>query len=127
MNSQKLSTLTDDVKGVKKSLIAMLLDENPNKTELAKGLLASSALINGLHKFNSEKYTEAFEVWKSDAISGNEDSTFAIHAARKVLTKRIERSQKTTDKVKLQEILTQAPDISITNGKYELVEDNKTL
>lgn len=125
-NSEKLTNLTNDMKRVKESLIAMLLDENPNKTELARKLLASSALLDGLDKFSSKKYADAFLIWESAAKSGNEDSIFAIYAARQALRQKIMKLQESLPRAELESVLSEAPDVLVADGKYTLKEDRGT-
>ncbi|MEH6650508.1 MAG: hypothetical protein V7707_10835 [Motiliproteus sp.] len=125
-NSERLVDLTSDMKGVKESIITLLLDENPNKTELVRKLLTTSALIDGLDKFNSMKYADAFVTWESAAKQGNEDSTFAIFAAREALLQKMIDIQEPEKRREFEVILREAPNVNFADGKYTLKHDKDT-
>ncbi|ENA2728433.1 TPA: hypothetical protein ACMDX1_004404 [Vibrio parahaemolyticus] len=81
-NGEKLTGLESEMKGVKESLIVLVLEDRPNKIDLATKLLSNVTVIEGLDEFKEKNYESAFSLWSEAALNGDESSAFAIYAAK---------------------------------------------
>ncbi len=119
-NGEKLAGLESDMKGVRESLIALLLDERPNRTELATKLLSNVSVMEGLEAFTNQNYVSAFSVWSDAALEGDEDSTFAIYAAKVKLSDQIAVLPEGEQREKLIEVVNWAPEVEKQGENYVL-------
>jgi len=122
-NEEKLTSIGDDVKSIKKSMISLLLDENPNKTTIAIDLLSNAKFIKGIKNFKAGKYEGAFFEWGAAAMEGDRDSLYAIAVANETLRNRLEEMKLSKEeKNKIKVTLNNAPKINEKNGVYYLVK-----
>ncbi|HBH7918968.1 TPA: hypothetical protein ACN306_004924 [Vibrio parahaemolyticus] len=119
-NTEKLTELESDMKGVRESLIALVLEDSPNKTDLATKLLSNVSVIEGLDQFNEEKYDSAFTLWSESALRGDESSAFAIYAAKVKLNEEVVTLPEGEKRDRLIEALKIAPEIIKKDGEYML-------
>ncbi len=105
-NDARLKTVSEDIKGIKRSMIAMLLDPRPNKSEILKGLLSDATFSEGVKKFKAGNYTAAYQAWGASASSGNRDSVYAIVVATDLLEQKVQSaSLSAEERTKIQDAL----------------------
>jgi len=120
-----MSALRSDVKGLKRSMISLLLKDNPGAAAAAKEIIADATLVNGIGSFNAGKYQEAFAIWRQSAETGNEDSIFAMAMAKKSIEARLKDPMlDTASRIELEAVLRTAPDIQ-ENGGFYLIHKGK--
>jgi hypothetical protein len=105
-NDTRLKTVSEDIKGIKRSMIAMLLEPNPNKSEIIKGLVSNASFSEGINKFRAGNYAAAIQAWGSSASSGNQDSLQAISVATAILKQKAQAANLSTEeRTKIQKAL----------------------
>lgn len=116
-NEEKLSTQAEqlgkirgDLAEIKRSLISVLLDEDPNKSEIIKGLVSDYQTLQGIERFNAGNFDGAFAVWVSSAQRGSKESVAAIGAATAALKAQVsDISLPPEQRQKAQSALSKAP------------------
>lgn len=119
-NNEKLTNLESDMKDVRESLIALVLEDSPNKIDLATKLLSNVTVIEGLDKFNEQNYESAFTLWSESALRGDESSAFAIYAAKVKLKDEIITLPEGEEREKLMQAFKIAPEIIKQDGEYRM-------
>jgi len=120
-NGEKIDDLEKGVRGVKESMIALLLEEEPNKSEMVTKLLSkNSPLIDGLGEFADKNYISAFSVWSDAAMKGDTYSAFAIHAAKVSLVKKIESLPEGREREELEFVIKSAPEVEEENDTFQV-------
>jgi hypothetical protein len=103
---------------IKRSLISVLLDKDPNKSEIIKGLVSDHNTLQGVNNFKAGNFDGAYAIWSKSAQQGNTESAFAISAANSILkAQATDFSLPPATRAKAQAALSQAPRVKINNGK----------
>jgi hypothetical protein len=103
---------------IKRSLISVLLDKDPNKSEIIKGLVSDHQTLQGIESFKIGDFDSAYATWSKSAQQGNTESAFAISAANSILKAQVKDfSLPPATRAKAQAALSQAPKVKISNGK----------
>jgi hypothetical protein len=58
-NDVRLKTVSEDIKGIKKSMVSMLLDSKPDKPAILKDLLSDATFSEGVNKYKAGNFTGA--------------------------------------------------------------------
>lgn len=124
-NGEKLTGLESEMKGVKESLIALVLDDRPNKTDLATRLLSDVSVIEGLDEFKEQNYHSAFSLWSEAALKGDESSAFAIYAAKIKLNDEIKVLPVGEERENLLKAVSFAPEVVKEGNTYILSAQEK--
>ena len=88
--AEELKSMHGEVKDIKKSFIAFLLDANPNKSEIIRGLVNDAKTLEGIDRFRAGRLEDAYAVWTKSARQGSVESAYAIAAANAALKQQIE-------------------------------------
>lgn len=120
-NEEKLITVGEDVKSIKRSMISLLLEEKPNKSSIAKDLVSDADFIKGIKNFKNGKFQNAYTAWKASALNGNRDSVYAIAVANDALKIKLAKHILTDkEKENITEALKTSPKVNEKNGIYYL-------
>ena len=120
-NDERLTAIGSDIKSIKKSMVALLLDEKPDKSSIAKDLISDAKFLKGVESFKAGNYENAYSIWQASALKGNRDSIYAIAVATESLKQKLNnKSLPDPERKTIEMVLTNAPDIKEKNGVYFL-------
>ena len=123
--SEQLGQIRGDLTEIKKSFISLLLDKDPNKSEIAKGLVSDFRTLQGIDRFKAGQFEAAYAMWVPSAQQGSKDSAFAIAAANAALKHQAsDPSLSEEQRVKAQAALTGAPLIEFHEGSFRVRPSN---
>lgn len=118
-NDERLSVVGSDIKSIKKSMISILLDEKPDKSDIAKELISDSGFIKGVEKYKAGNYENAYAIWEDAAEKGNRDSVYAIVVANESLKDKLNISSiSKTERENIETVLKNAPVVIEKHGIY---------
>lgn len=120
-NEERLTAVGNDIKSIKKSIIALLLEDKPDKSSIAKELVSDAKMLKGVESFKAGNYENAYSIWKASASKGNRDSVYAIAVANESLNQKLNnQSLPDPERRTIETVLKNAPDIKEKNGVYFL-------
>lgn len=124
-NEERLAVVGSDIKSIKKSMIAILLEKKPDKYSIAKELVSDTNLLKGVESFKAGNYENAYSIWRASALKGNRDSVYAIAVANESLRQKLDsQSLPDPERETIEMVLKKAPDIKEKNGVYVLEKGN---
>ncbi len=124
-NEEQLTVVGSDIKSIKKSVIALLLEEKPDKSSIAKELVSDAKVLKGVESFKAGNFENAYSIWEASALKGNRDSVYAIAVANESLKQKLHsQSLPEPERKTIEMVLKNAPDITEKNGIY-LLEKTK--
>ena len=89
--SEELRSVHAELRDIKQSFVAVLLDKNPDKTKIIERLVSDSRALQGAQLFEQGQYQAAYAIWRPAAKQGSKDSALALQVATAAL------KQKATD------------------------------
>lgn len=120
-NEEKLLVVGEDVKSIKRSLLALVLDAEPDKSSIAKELVSDATLLKGVESFKAGEFRQAYEEWEAAARKGDRDSVYAIAVANDALRLKLERTDLSeAQRREIRSALQVAPKIREEDGVYVL-------
>ncbi len=123
--SEQLGQIRGDLVEIKKSFISLLLDKDPNKSEIVKGLVSDSRTLQGIDQFKAGQFKAAYAMWVPSAQQGSTDSAFAITAANAALKQQVsDASLPQEQRIKAQAALVGAPMVEFSNGSFHVRPKN---
>lgn len=99
-NDVRLKTVSEDIKGIKKSMVSMLLESKPDKPAILKDLLSDASFSEGVNRYKAGNFTAAYEAWKASAASGNRNSLYAIDVATDLLEEKAQSPNLSDEELK---------------------------
>lgn len=118
-NETALTRFGEDVKSIKRSMIDLLLDDNPDKTDIAKKLLGSAQVLQGVQSFNAGNFEAAYQNWEIAAEAGDQDAVYAIRVAKESLREQLANPEiSESQKAELKKALETAPDVEMESSVY---------
>jgi len=119
--SEQLGQIRGDLAEVKKSFITLLLDKNPNKSDLVKGLVSDSRTLQGIEQFKSGQFESAYAIWAPSAQQGSKDAAFAIAAANATLKQQAsDTSLPAEQRERAKAALAKAPSVELHDGTFHV-------
>lgn len=119
--TQQLGEIRSDLADFKKSFISLLLDKDPNKAEIVKGLVSDTRTLEGINRFKAGQFDAAYATWVSSAQQGSKDSAFAIAAANAALKQQVSDASLPQDqRTKAQAALAEAPIVEFHVGGFDV-------
>ena len=79
--SEGLRSVQAELKAMKQSFVAVLLDKNTDKTKVIQGLVSDARTLQGAKHFAAGEYQEAYAIWRPAAELGNRDAQVAMAVA----------------------------------------------
>lgn len=123
--TQQLRQIRGELTEIKKSFISLLLDKDPNKSDIVKGLVSDSRTLQGIDSFKAGQFEAAYAMWVPSAQQGSEDSAFAIAAANAALKQQVsDVTLPQGQRVKAQAALAGAPQIEFLDGSFRVQPRN---
>src|SRR3990167_759836 len=120
-NEERLTLVGSDIKGIKRSMVALLLEDKPNRSSIVKDLVSDAGFLKGVESFKAGDYENAYSIWESAALNGNRDSVYAIAVANDSLTQKLHNeSLSEPERKAIETVLMKAPDIEEKSGVYFL-------
>ena len=117
----QLGQIHGDMTEIKKSLISVLLDKDPNKSDIIKGLISDRQTLQGIDSFKAGNFEGAYTVWTSSAQQGSTESAFAISAANAALKAQVtDKSLPAEKRAKAQAALSHAPRVENRDGETHI-------
>jgi hypothetical protein len=117
----QLTAIHGDLAGFKKSFISFLLDKDPNKSEIIKGLVSDTRTLQGIDQFKAGQFQAAYAMWLPSAQQGSRDSAFAIAAANAALEQQASDASLPQDQRKEAEAaLADAPLVEFHAGSFDV-------
>jgi hypothetical protein len=127
-NEVRLATVGEDVKSIKRSMISLLLEDAPDRAEIAKDLVSSSSTIEGIESFKVGDYEKAYKIWGAAAKSGDAEAFYAIKAAKEALLKKSESADIPDSKRKeFIHALELAPEIKEESEGYKIFHSERDI
>lgn len=83
--SEQMHSLRVELRSIKQSFVAVLLDKNPDKTKIIERLVSDTEALKGAQLFERGQYQAAYAVWAPAAKQGSRDSALALQVATAVL------------------------------------------
>ncbi|WP_165662547.1 hypothetical protein [Oceanimonas sp. MB9] len=124
-NESRLSSMSDDLKGIKRALIRISLKTSPNDPSIAEDLLSGTPLQKGIEYFTVGKFPAAYATWKNAAATGDGDSAFAIATATAELQEKLKDPKLApSERSLVQAALRSAPEVIELNGKFIIKPSN---
>lgn len=124
-NDERLTVVGSDINSIKKSMVSLLLDENPDKPSIVKDLVSDANFIKGVESYKAGKYKNAYSMWEESASQGNRDSVYAIAVANDSLKEKLQSTSLSEQERKdIETALISAPEIKKQDGIY-LMKDTK--
>lgn len=125
-NETRLATVGEDVKSIKRSMISLLLEDEPDKAGIAKDLVGSTELLEGVESFKLGNYEEAYSTWESAAEAGNRDAVYAIAVANDALrVKAANPSASESERDEIIRVLEMAPEVKEESGVYTFPQSKR--
>ena len=125
-NESNIAIVGEDVKSIKRSMISLLLDEEPDKSSIAKDLVSDAKFLKGIESFKSGDFKNAYAAWESSALKGNRDSVYAIAVANDALKIKLMKEElPEIERERISKILKSAPNVKEKNGMYVLSPNGK--
>ena|SRR5690242_3852063 len=119
--SEQLGQIRGDLAEIKKSFISLLLDKNPNKSDIVKGLVSDSRTLKGIDQFKSGQFDTAYAMWLPSAKEGSKDAAYAIAAANAVLKQQAsDVSLPYEQRNKAHAALAKAPTVEFHDGTFHV-------
>jgi hypothetical protein len=89
--SEELRLVRAELRDIKQSFVAVLLDKDPDKAKIIERLVSDARAIQGAKLFEQGQYQAAYAIWVPAAKQGSKDSALALQVATAAL------KQKATD------------------------------
>jgi hypothetical protein len=118
-NEARLATVGEDVKSIKRSIISLLLEDEPDKASIARDLVRSTEFLEGVESFKQGNYEKAYTTWESAATAGDRDAVYAIAVANDTL--RLKAANPDISESEREEIIRAleiAPEVEEESGLY---------
>ncbi|MDN3555525.1 hypothetical protein [Halomonas maura] len=120
-NKSRLTIVGEDVKSIKRSMISLLLEDDPGKSGIAKDLVGSTQFLKGIESFKAEAFEAAYHNWEMAAEVGDRDAVYAIAVANESLREKIANPETSEpQREELQRVLESAPEVEVESGVYML-------
>ena len=116
----QLRAIDQNIRGIKRAFISMLLEKAPDKATIARDLVSSES-VNGIDSFNKGSISEAFTTWSNSAAAGDSDSALAIFMATGSLQEQLQDPSLPPDKRStIEAALRDAPKVTERDGTFFL-------
>ena len=79
--SEVIKEVQDELKSMKQSFVAVILDKNTDKTKAIQDLVSDARTLEGAKHFAGGQYEKAYAIWRPAAKQGNRDAQAAIAVA----------------------------------------------
>lgn len=83
--SEELRLVRAELKDIKQSFVAVLLDKNLDKTKIIERLVSDARALQGAQLFEKGQYQAAYAIWVPAAKQGSKDSALALQVATTAL------------------------------------------
>jgi len=83
--SEELRSVRAELRDIKQSYVAVLLDKNPDKNKIIERLVSDTQALQGAQLFEQGKYQAAYAIWVPAAKQGSKDSALALQVATAAL------------------------------------------
>ena len=123
-NEARLTEMSADLKGIKRSLIRISIKTDPNDPSVATELLSGTPLQKGIGQFKAGEFPAAYATWSGAAARGDGDAVFAIYTATAELEEKLrDPNVAPAERNAAASALRLAPEVIERNGTY-LIKDS---
>lgn len=124
--SAQLGQVREDLARIKRSFVSLLLDKDPNKSDLIRSLVGDTRTLQGIEQFKTGQFESAYSTWRPSAEAGSADTALVIAAANTALEQQTaDASLSTEQRQRAQAALAEAPPVELRDGTFYILAANR--